>query len=173
MISRRLLAFFHGYVVAMVQGRGSEALMNQALAAGVTFWDVQRKAPEIIIFKLQAAAYPRLRPYFWRTRTRGKILRRRGWPFFGSASSGKRVGSSLLFLFTLHFFSAFIWFVEITGAKTIEEARIRQHLTELGLKPGLAAGDCAEKGLAHQGTTDAPPEAVWVSLDLQGVVSRR
>lgn len=174
MISQRLLAFLQGYLVAMVQGKACEALINQALAGGVTFWDVQRKAPDIIIFKMQATAYPRLRPYFWRTRTRGKILRRRGLPFLWQRIKRKKgwLFGMLVFLFALYFLSSFIWFVEITGVKTLEKDRIRQHLAELGLRPGTGRREVVEKrDWLIKELRMRLPEAVWVSVDFQGVVS--
>ncbi|NLW56023.1 MAG: sporulation protein YqfD [Firmicutes bacterium] len=174
MISQRILAFLHGYVVAMVQGKGSEALINQAIAGGITFWDVQRKAPDIIIFKLQAEAYPRLRPYFWRTRTRGKILRRRGWPFIWQRIKRKKgwLLGMVVFLFTLYYLSSYIWVVEITGVKTIDQARIRQNLTELGLRPGVGRKEIeAKRDWLIKELRMRLPEAVWVTVHLQGVVS--
>lgn len=174
MISQRILAFIHGYLVAMVQGKKSEDLINQAVAGGVAFWDVRRKAPNIIIFKVQAEEYPLLRPYFFRTGARGKILRRRGWPFLCKRIKRKKgwLLGMMVFLLTLNILSSFIWFVEITGVQTIDQEKIRQNLSELGLIPGVLRSEIEEnRDWLIKELRLRLPETVWVSLRLQGVVS--
>ncbi|HBL36035.1 MAG TPA: hypothetical protein DDZ55_04410, partial [Firmicutes bacterium] len=140
MISQRISAFCQGYLVAMVKGARSEELLNRGLAEGAVFWDIKRKAPGTIIFKLHAWQFSVLRPHFYRTGTRGKILRRRGWPFFLRRvwrKKGWLLGMAL-FLSLLMSLSSFIWFIEVSGVEELDQSRVRQELTTLGLYPGVS-----------------------------------
>ena len=112
MIAQRLSAFCQGYLVAMVKGARGEELLNRGIAAGIVFWDINKKAPGTILFKIYAHQYARLRPFFFRTGTKGKILRKKGWPFLWKRAWRKKgcLLGMALFLSLLMTLSSFIWF---------------------------------------------------------------
>ena len=174
MITQSLRAFGQGYLVAMVKGARSEELINRGLAAGVVFWDIQRKAPGLILFKIYARQYSLLRPLFFRTRTKGKILRRMGWPFLRQRVWRKKgwLLGLLLFLVLLKLLSSFIWFVEIKGVQTLEPHRIRRELSALGLAPGVSRRQIeAKRDWLIRELRIRLPELVWLTIGLKGVVA--
>ncbi len=174
MISQRISAFCQGYLVAMVKGARSEELLNRGLAEGAVFWDIKRKAPGTIIFKLHAWQFSVLRPHFYRTGTRGKILCRRGWPFFLRRvwrKKGWLLGMAL-FLSLLMSLSSFIWFIEVSGVEELDQSRVRQELTTLGLYPGVSRRQIEQKrDWLIRELRIRLPEALWVTLRIKGVVS--
>ena len=174
MISQRIMAFFQGYLVVMITGYHCEKFISLALTSGVTFWDVNRKTPKRFILNLSAQDYPILRPYFYRTGTKGKILRRKGAPFLWRRVRAKKgwLLGMLCFMLTINILSSFIWFVEVTGVQEIEKTRILQDLSDLGLYPGVLRSKIEKKrDWMLKELRMRLPEAVWVSIRLKGVVS--
>ncbi|NLC52435.1 MAG: sporulation protein YqfD [Firmicutes bacterium] len=174
MISQRLSAFFQGYLVAMVKGTRCEELLNRGVAGGVILWDIDKKAPGTILFKMHAHQYAKLRPFFFRTGTKGKILRKKGWPFLWRRvwrKKGWLLGMAL-FLGLLLALSSFIWFVEITGVEKLDKALIRQHLAVLGLAPGVSRRTIApQRDWLIRELRIRLPEVVWITIRIQGVVA--
>ncbi len=174
MITQRLSAFGQGYLVAMVKGARSEELINRGLAAGVVFWDIKRKAPGIILFKIYARQYPLLRPFFFRTRTKGKILRRKGWPFIWQRvwrKKGWLLGMAL-FIILLKSLSSFIWFIQIKGVELIEPPRVLRDLAALGLSPGVSRREIeGKREWLIRELRIRLPEAVWITIGIKGVVA--
>ena len=174
MLSQRLHAFFQGYLVAMVKGARSEELLNRGIAGGVVFWDIEKKAPGTILFKVHARKYPKLRPFFLRTGTTGKILRKKGWPFLWRRvwrKKGWLLGMAL-FLSLLLTLSSFIWFVEVTGVETLDPTLVRDHLAVLGLAPGVPRRVIVpQRDWLIRELRIRLPEAVWVTIRWQGVVA--
>ena len=173
MISQRLNAFFQGYLVAMVKGAHSEELLNRGIAGGVVFWDIDKKAPGTILFKMHAHQYAKLRPYFFHTETKGKILRKKGWPFLWKRvwrKKGWLLGMAL-FLSLLLTLSSFIWFVEVTGVEKLDPNLIRHHLAVLGLAPGVPRREITpQRDWLIRELRIRLPEIVWVTIRIKGVV---
>lgn len=174
MLSQRLNAFFQGYLVAMVKGARSEELLNRGIAGGVVFWDIDKKAPGTILFKVHARQYAKLRPFFFRTGTKGKILRKKGWPFLWRRvwrKKGWLLGMAL-FLSMLLTLSSFIWFIEVTGVETLDPNLIRHHLAVLGLAPGVPRRTITpQRDWLIRELRIRLPEVVWVTIRLRGVVA--
>ena len=159
----------------MVKGDRSEELINRGLAAGVVFWDIQRKAPGTILFKLYARQYPLLRPFFFRTRTKGKILWRRGWPFLWQRVRRKKgwlLGMALFFLLLLNL-SSFIWFIQLSGLEQIDPTRLQRELAALGLAPGVSRRKIeGKRDWLIRELRIRLPEAVWITIGIKGVVAQ-
>lgn len=172
--SRRILAFFQGYLVVMIKGYNGEKLLNYALNKGITFWDVKRKTPKFIILKVKAEDYRILRPYFRKTGTSGRILQKSGWPFLYK-KVGKKKGWLLglaLFVITLYILSSFIWFIEIQGVQELEKGLVLKELSELGLSPGMLRSKIEKKrDWFIKELRIRLSDTVWVSIELKGVVS--
>jgi similar to stage IV sporulation protein len=175
MISQRINAFCQGYLVAMVQGARTEEFLNQGLAAGAMFWDIKRKAPGIIIFKTYASQFTLLRPCFFQTRTQGKILRRRGWPFILRRVWQKKgwLLGMVLFLSLLLSLSSLIWFIEVSGVEELlDQTGVRQELASLGLSPGVARHKIEQRrDWLIRELRIRLPEALWITLRIKGVVA--
>lgn len=174
MIAQRLSAFFQGYLVVMIKGARSEELLNRGIAGGVAFWDIKKKAPGTILCALQADQYPKLRPFFFRTGTKGKILRKKGWPFFWRRvwrKKGWLLGMAL-FLSLLLTLSSFIWFVEVTGVEQLDPGLIRSQLAVLGLKPGVPRRVILpQRDWLIRELRIRLPEVVWLTVRFKGVIA--
>lgn len=174
MIAQRLSAFCQGYLVAMVKGARGEELLNRGIAAGIVFWDINKKAPGTILFKIYAHQYARLRPFFFRTGTKGKILRKKGWPFLWKRAWRKKgwLLGMALFLSLLMTLSSFIWFIEVKGVEELDPTRIRSHLAVLGLVPGKPRREIArQRDWFIRELRIRLPEVVWITIRIKGVVA--
>ncbi len=172
--SRRILAFLQGYLIIMIKGYNGEKLLNYALAEGITFWDVKRKTPKIILLKLRAADYPLLRPYFRKTETTGRILQKSGLPFLFRRVARKKgwLLGMVLFVIMLYLLSSFIWFVEVQGVQKLDKDLILRELSELGVSPGGLRSKIEKKrDWIIKELRIRLSDAVWVSIQFKGVVS--
>ena len=133
----KLLRYLRGYVCFKASGRFPERFLNSAAVGALNLWDAYPSEGGIS-GKMSASDYRRARHIARRSGTRLKITKKRGLPFVIKKHSdriglpiGALAGAALLIVL-----SQFIWTVDIVGAKTVSDSRIRQALESSGVYPG-------------------------------------
>ena len=169
-----LLKFFRyikGYVAFTASGKFPERFLNAAAVNKLNLWDAYPSKGKITA-KMAASDYKRARPIAKRAGLKLKINYKRGIPFFVKKHSS-RIGlpiGALLGTVLLIVLSQFIWTVDITGAKTVSDSRIREVLAENGVYPGAFKWtiDVLDSQRAVQMELD---ELSWVSINNLGCKS--
>lgn len=135
-----LLKFFRyikGYVTFTASGKFPERFLNAAAVNKLNLWDAYPSKGKITA-TMAARDYKRARHIAKRAGLKLKITSKRGVPFFvkrHSARIGLPIGA-LLGTVLLIVLSQFIWTVDITGAKTVSDSKIREALADNGVYPG-------------------------------------
>ena len=169
-----LLKFFRyakGYVTFTASGKFPERFLNAAAVNKLNLWDAYPSKGKITA-TMAAADYKRARHIAQRAGLKLKITSKRGVPFFvkrHSSRLGLPIGA-LLGAVLLVVLSQFIWTVDITGAKTVSDNRIREALADNGVYPGSFKWtiDVLDSQRAVQMELD---ELSWVSINNLGCKS--
>ena len=169
-----LLKFFRyakGYVTFTASGKFPERFLNAAAVNKLNLWDAYPSKGKITA-TMAAADYKRARHIAQRAGLKLKITSKRGVPFFvkrHSSRLGLPIGA-LLGAVLLVVLSQFIWTVDITGAKTVSDNRIRESLADNGVYPGAFKWtiDVLDSQRAVQMDID---ELSWVSINNLGCKS--
>jgi similar to stage IV sporulation protein len=77
------------------------------------------------------------------------------------------VAGALLFLVALNVLSSYIWFVDVTGLKTLKSERILAIVDERGLRPGVFKNTIDTKQLENAILFNVP-EIAWVGISFTG-----
>lgn len=174
MFWRRATAFLQGFLVVKVEGPGIEKFINLATGKGIGLWDLERFTPKVLVFRILAKDFSRIRPFLPKTGRRGRLLRRFGLPFLWKKLAKRRgwlLGMALFFTL-LYLLSSFIWFIGVEGADYIDQSRIEKDLVELGLYRGVGRRRVIERrDWIIRELKIKFPEAVWVSVKVKGVVA--
>ena len=163
--------FLCGYVKIDMSGFSVERLINQAVAAGIIFWDVQR-AQAAISVKVSRRDYGRLLQIAERTGTRLKVVQHVGLPTIFSRFR-KRVAlllGCIIFVTGLVLLTSFIWEIEISGTDRLNEDELLEFLAENGFdigtfRHGIAYRDVESLLMAQF------PDIAWVSLVINGTAA--
>ena len=169
-----LLKFFRyikGYVGFTASGKFPERFLNAAAVNKLNLWDAYPSKGKITA-KMAASDYKRARPIAKRAGLKLKINDKRGFPFFVKKHTS-RIGlpiGAMLGTVLLIVLSQFIWTVDITGAKTVSDSKIREVLAENGVYPGSFKWtiDVLDSQRAVQMELD---ELSWVSINNLGCKS--
>lgn len=169
-----LLKFFRyirGYVCFTASGKFPERFLNAAAVNKLNLWDASPSKGKISA-TMAASDYKRARHIAKRAGLRLKITSKIGFPFFVKRHS-MRIGlpiGALLGTVLLIVLSQFIWTVDITGAKTVSDSRIREVLADKGVYPGgfKWSIDVLDSQRAVQMDID---ELSWVSINNLGCKS--
>ena len=130
--------FYNGYVIIQIEGVYPERLASLLEASGVPLWDLRRAGPHALVCTMPARDFQRLHRLNRRCRCRVRILKKMGGPFRLRGLWRRRVlllgmGCTLL---AAVWASHRIWFVDVQGCRRMDEAVLRQALSEQGLQPG-------------------------------------
>lgn len=165
---RRIAAWCLGYVCVVIYGYFPERFLNLCRARKIKVWDV-RKQEEGFVLSMSVKDYKRLRPIARKTKTRPRIQKRKGLPFFLSRLQ-PRVGlwlGGLLFCGLVYAYSLFVWSIEIEGQYTHTEVALKKYLKTIDVMPGTrkARLDCTaiEEAMRKEYT-----DIGWVSAEIKG-----
>ena len=167
----RFWRFLAGYVLLSVECRNPEKFINLARARGLRVWDIQFTGQRLTLC-LPLADFFTVRPLARIVSARVKIEGKFGLPFLW-----RRVRHRAVFILgpilvgtVLFTFSSFIWFVQVTGAETLEEMAILDGAAKLGLHPPTWKGSLDTGNLA----TSLPLEVdglAWAAVEIHGTVA--
>lgn len=167
----KVLRFIKGYVRFTANGKFPERFLNSAAVNKLNLWDAY-PSDGGITGAMSASDYKRARYIAKRSGVRLKITKKRGFPFIYKKHS-ERIGlpiGALAGAVLLIVLSQFIWTVDITGAETVSEHRIRQALADNGVYPGGFKG-AVDVLSAQRNVQFEVDELSWVSINTLGCKS--
>lgn len=168
--------FRKGYVIIVVTGKAPEKFINLAMVKGIFLWDIKPINEENLEAKVAIEQVKYLRSVARLSRTKFKIVAKKGLPF-ALRRANKRKGFFIglaFFLILLYVFSAFIWFVDWSSSDEIEELDMRvvlQVAAGLGLKPGALKYNINTKEI-EQAMEISIPQLAWVGIEIKGTRAR-
>lgn len=165
---KQIVTWFRGYVCVIICGYFPERFLNLCGTRKIKVWNVGRKG-ETCFFSMSVKDYKKLRPVVRKTKTRPKIIKKKGLPFLLHRLR-PRVGlwmGAFLFCGLIYAYSLFIWSIEITGEYTHTEPALKKYLKTLEVVPGTRKSrlDCMalEEAIRRE-----YKDIGWVSAEIRG-----
>ena len=173
MMNKKKWLFYKGYVILQIEGVYPERLLSLLEREGVALWDIHRPAPGVLCCTMPAPAFHRLHELNRRCRCRVHIRKKGGGRILLQRLWRRRmliVGMGLTLALAL-WASRRVWFVDIRDCRRMDEAVLRQALSEQGVRPGqnlrrLPLSDIADYVAAQY------EELAFVELHVDGVFLR-
>ncbi|EAX48241.1 putative stage IV sporulation YqfD [Thermosinus carboxydivorans Nor1] len=164
----KIANYLSGTVRVRIQGTMPEKFINLCLAQHIFLWGIATKNDEMFAF-MRLSDFFCIRALARKSRVRVRVVSRYGWPFIADRFKRRKmlVVGAVLYLFLLNFLVSFIWFVDITGMKTLSSYRIKAIVNSNGLRPGVLKEKVDVKALENA-ILFALPEVAWVGIHVAG-----
>lgn len=164
----RFFKWFQGYLLIAIDGYSPERFINLCRNRKILIWNLSKVEKECYCF-MTVKGFKQIRPIAKKTRTRPRIVKRYGMPFFlqkmfkhKAFLVGIGLFSAILFVLSL-----FIWDVTLEGNYAYTEDIIFQYLEEMDVAPGVMKKklNCQE---IEASIRKKYPDIGWVSAEIKG-----
>lgn len=168
MLMLRITNYIHGIVRIRIQGAVPEKFINLCLARGIFLWGITKRDDELLAC-LRLPDFFRIREVTRRSATRVRVAGFSGLPFVVRRIKRRKmmVAGAILFFLILRTLASYVWFVDITGVKTLPGERVREIAGREGLRPG-APKDGVDIKAVERELMLGLPEAAWVGINMTG-----
>ncbi len=165
-----LWAYLSGFVRIRVSGPAAERFVNLVAARGESLWRMRRTA-RTIEADVSLRTFRRLRPAARRTRSRVRIIRRRGLPFLlrGAGRRPLLVAGAVVSAVALFLLSSVVWVVRIEGAEQFDPGLLREVVASLGVRPGVLKS-AVDSRQVERALVLSVNGIAWAAVEMQGVV---
>lgn len=165
----RFANLIRGYILISIEGFFLERFINICMNRNILLWDIKRLGTTKMIACISIAGFKKIATIAYKSRCRVKILKRAGLPFlfFKHRKRTAFAAGVFLFFFLIFVMSCFVWGVEISGLKNLDEKTVRQALIENGLKIGMPTGAVDVDAVRSRMMT-AMPEVAWIGVNIVG-----
>lgn len=161
-------SYMKGVLRIKITGKAPEKFINLCTVQNIALWDIVVKNNGFFAcIHLKDFFY--IRPLVRKSKTRVRIVTGYGTPFIIKRMKKRKmmIAGSILFLFLLQYLLSYVWFVNISGAKTISAEKLQAEIYQRGLRPGVEKEKIDIKSLENQLLLDIP-EISWVGIRFSG-----
>jgi len=160
--------YLRGAVKIRIIGSMPERFINLCIADNILLWGITKTKEDLIAW-IGLDDFFRIRPLVARSRTKIVVMAHRGLPFVVKRIKRRKmmIAGACLFIILLNVLSSYVWFVEVTGLKTMPEQTILNVASQYGLKPGAVKDGINSKLLEREILLNVP-EVAWVGVTFTG-----
>ncbi len=168
----RFLDFLHkaeGCLTIRAEGVFLERFLNLSARRELDIWNVRRMGAETLVAEISLASFRKLRPVCYRTKTRVRIVKRQGLPFFLHRYRKRKfalIGVVLAILF-LWYTSNHIMGITVFGNQRIPTETVLMHLARSGVALGKTAHNLDASTIRNQMMRDMD-DLAWVGINMNG-----
>ena len=167
----QLIRFFRGYVDFTASGKFPERFLNITSRYGINLWNA-KPSKHSINASMYISDYRKIRLAAKKSGVKTRINEKHGLPFFVNKYKpriGIPIGAAagIILIIVL---SNFIWSVSITGAQTVSETKIKQVLSENGVKTGGYKNNLDVQKIERDTMLEID-EIGWMSVNLTGNIA--
>lgn len=167
----QLVRFFRGYVDFTANGKFPERFLNITSRYGINLWNAQ-PSKHSINASMYISDYRKIRLAAKKSGVKTRIKSKHGLPFFVNKYKpriGIPIGAAagVILIIVL---SNFIWSVSITGAQTVSKTKIKQVLSENGVKTGSYKNNLDVQKIERDTMLEID-EIGWMSVNITGNIA--
>ncbi len=167
----QLIRFFRGYVDFTASGKFPERFLNITSRYGINLWNA-KPSKHSINASMYISDYRKIRLAAKKSGVKTRINAKHGLPFFVNKYKpriGIPIGAAagIILIIVL---SNFIWSVSVTGAQTVSETKIKQVLSENGVKTGGYKNNLDVQKIERDTMLEID-EIGWMSVNLTGNIA--
>ncbi|WP_042223422.1 sporulation protein YqfD [Oceanobacillus manasiensis] len=163
-------SYLTGYVTILVTGEKPELFFQHCTSAGLTVWNVRKKAPNRCEGNIRLRDIKYIRKLNKKTNYKLKFIDRKGYPFLLRRFIRRKelLLGVLLSFFLILFLSNILWEVKITGVPKDIEEKISKQLQSDGIHPGAWIFSLKSPNEIQQKLVKDVPELLWVGVEQKG-----
>lgn len=163
-----LLRYLSGYVCVELTGYATERFLNLCTNHDINLWNMDHKE-DTYTFCMSLEDFRKIRPMVRKTRTKIRITKRCGLPFFLYRYRKRKMFllGLLLCVGIVYAFSYYVWNIEICGNSTLSDDTVYRYLESEKIRVGTAKGkvDCEKlEAKIRQHFSNV----IWTSVRLEG-----
>ena len=168
MLLRTIGKFVHGVVRIEISGLVPEKLINLCMAHGIFLWAIIKRHDKMLV-SMYVHNFFEIRPLVRKSQCRVRVVSCSGMPFLWRRLQKRKMlwAGMAAFFFLLNYLSSYIWFVEVTGVKTMPKEKLLAIAQEHGLQIGMPK-DRLQNKLIEKHLLLELPELAWVGISSQG-----
>ncbi len=165
----KIIGYIRGSVTIRAEGMFLERFLNICMHRNILLRDVKRRGENAIDARISIRGFREIRPIARKTRTRVRLCRRYGLPFFLHRFHKRRFALSGVFLFiaVLWYLSSHIMGIDIIGCERLSAAEIEQGLKNAGVYRGAAVRRIEPKSVQNKMMT-AFDDIAWIGVNIKG-----
>lgn len=166
---RAISNYFTGYVKIKVEGFFIERFINMCISKKIILMDIEREKLTIMYAKVGLSDYRRIRQVAKKTKSKVKILEKKGLPFTAHKYR-KRKAFGVLFLAVIIgmiISSNYIWNIEVTGNKTISKEDLLLSLERSGLSIGISKNNMDTNSVINKIRLNRH-DIAWIGITVKG-----
>ena len=165
----KIIAYMRGSVTIRAEGLFLERFLNICMHRGILLRDVKRRGENVIDARISIQGFREIRPIARKTRTRVRLCRRYGLPFFLHRFRKRRFALSGVFLFiaVLWYLTSHIMGIDIVGCERLSSTEIEQGLKAAGVYRGAAVRKIEPKSVQNKMMTYFD-DIAWIGVNIKG-----
>lgn len=154
-----------GYVCILLNGRQLNRFLNLCSKNGIRLWKISSNMEHTMRVHIRLKDIYYLKPYFRKTKTKFKILSKKGFPFWCYRHPFLKWMCVAIFIIALMFLYSFnfVWKIEIQGNNKISLYEITEFLENRNITTGIKKNSIDCSSLEHQLRQNFD-ELGWVSV---------
>lgn len=163
-----LTNYMSGTVRVCVKGAMPEKFINLCIAQHIFLWGITKKNEDFYV-SMRLPDFFRIRTIARISRVRVFVISHNGLPFLLKKVKRRKmllVGAIMCFLM-LNIMASYIWFVDVTGLKSLQSSRIQEIAYQNGLRPGVLKESVIAKQIEKEILVNVP-EIAWVGITFSG-----
>lgn len=137
----KITNYLKGCISILIEGLFPERFINLCTKNKLNLWNIRRKSKTAITADIAINDFKKIRKITKNSRCKVHILKKHGIRFLIYRHRKRKalvIGFALFFA-TLWFLTQFIWIIDITGNKKIEDKVILEYAAKAGLRTGMPA----------------------------------
>ncbi len=158
-----------GYLTIQAEGIFLERFLNICMRRDFDIRNIRRLGAERLTADISLSSFRKIRPVCFRTKTKVKILKRQGLPFFLHRYRKRKLsilGIALALLF-LWYTSGHIMGITVFGNEKIPTESVLQSLARSGVALGKSARNLDSSSIRNQMMQDME-ELAWIGINING-----
>ncbi len=164
-----LIGRLRGYVIIRADGYFTERFLNICMRRGIFLWDVKKMGDERICASISISDFKAIRQIAAKTRTRVRIIKRCGLPFFVHRYRKRKTVflGILIFLFIIGYLSSHVVGIDVMGNERIAKEEVISGLREFGVYPGVKISRLDRRLIQNQMMTKLD-DIAWIGVNIKG-----
>lgn len=160
--------YLKGYVIIEISGFSIERFLNLAMNKNIKFENFKNNKNNINC-KVSISDFKKLKPCAKKTKSKIKIIKKHGLPFFTFKNRKRKFFAFgiFVFIFMLYFLSSFIWSIQIIGNEQIDNNQILKFLAQNNFYIGTYKKNIKIKEI-EKNIKNNFDEISWVSIQIKG-----
>lgn len=164
-----IMRYLKGYITLWGDGVFTERFVNICIRRDLEIWDIQRMGEERISAKMSISSYKEIRQICRRTRTRVRIVKRHGLPFFLKRIKGRKgaIAGVLAVIVVMWYTTGHIMGITVFGNNRIPTKMVLEHLERSGIALGKTTNGIDSDKIRNRMMIDLD-ELAWVGINVTG-----